>query len=63
MRPRRFVLLLLGVAAVVAAALRHRRPSEHVDVQFEDGSSFRFAAGTEARDLLGDVYGILDAVG
>lgn len=62
MRPRRFVLLLLGVAALLAA-LRHRRPSEHVDVQFEDGSSFRFAAGTEARDLLGDVYGILDAVG
>lgn len=62
MRPRRFVLLLLGVAAVLAA-LRHRRPSEHVDVQFEDGSSFRFAAGAEARDLLGDVYGILDAVG
>lgn len=62
MRPRRFVLLLLGVAAVLAA-LRRRRPSEHVDVQFEDGSSFRFAAGTEARDLLGDVYGILDAVG
>lgn len=62
MRPRRLVLLLLGVAALLAA-LRLRRPSEHVDVQFEDGSSFRFAAGTEARDLLGDVYGILDAVG
>ena len=62
MRPRRFVLLLLGVAAVLAA-LRRRRPSEHVDVHFEDGSSFRFAAGTEARALLGDVYGILDAVG
>ena len=61
MRPRRFVLLLLGVAAVLAA-LRRRRPSEHVDVRFEDGSSFRFAVGAEARDLLGDVYGILDAV-
>ena len=61
MRPRRFVLLLLGVAAVLAV-LRHRRPSEHVDVQFEDGSSFRFAGGTDARDLFDDVYGILDAV-
>jgi hypothetical protein len=61
LRLRRLVLLLLGVAAVYAA-LRHRRPSEHVDVQFEDGSSFRFAGGTDARDLLDDVYGILDAV-
>jgi hypothetical protein len=62
LRPRRFALLLLGVVAVLAA-LRYRRPSEHVDVQFEDGSSFRFAGGTDARDLLDDVYGILDAVG
>ena len=62
MRLRRLVLLLLGAAAV-AAALRRRRASEYVDVQFEDGSSFRFAGGTEARDLLDDVRGILDAVG
>jgi hypothetical protein len=62
LRLRSLILLLLGAAAV-AAALRHRRASEYVDVQFEDGSSFRFAGGTEARDLLDDVYGILDAVG
>jgi hypothetical protein len=61
LRLRRLVLVLLGVA-VVLAALRRRRPSEHVDVLFEDGSSFRFAGGSEARDLLDDVYGILDAV-
>jgi hypothetical protein len=61
LRLRRLVLLLLGVVGVYAA-LRHRRPSEYVDVQFEDGSSFRFAGGTDARDLLDDVYGILDAV-
>jgi hypothetical protein len=61
LRLRRLVLLL-GAAAVVAV-LRRRRPSEYVDVQFEDGSSFRFARGTEVRDLLDDVYGILDAVG
>jgi hypothetical protein len=62
LRLRRLVLLLLGAVALVAV-LRQRRPSEYVDVQFEDGSSFRFAGATEARDLLDDVYGILDAVG
>ena len=57
---RRLVLLLLGAAAVLAA-FRLRRPTECVDVRFEDGSSIRFADGTEARDLLDDVYAILEA--
>ena len=62
MRLPRLVLLLLGAAALLVA-WRHRRPSEYVDVRFEDGSSFRFAGSTEARDLLDDVYGIVDTAG
>jgi hypothetical protein len=57
---RRLAVLLLGVA-VAARLLRRRRPREFVDVQFEDGSSVRLSGGVEARDLLDDVYAILDA--
>ena len=59
MRPRRLVLLLLGLIAAVGL-LRRRRSSEFVDVQFEDGSSLRLTSGPEARDLLDDAYTILD---
>jgi hypothetical protein len=52
-------LLLLGIVAAVAV-LRRRRPSEFVDVQFDDGSSIRFSAGPEAQDLLDDAHVILD---
>jgi hypothetical protein len=60
LRPRRVVLLLLGAAAAISV-LRRRRPTEFVDVQFEDGSSVRLARGVEARDLLDDAAAILDA--
>jgi hypothetical protein len=59
MRPRRFLLVLL-VSAGVLSALRRRRDTESVDVQFEDGSTVRLTRGIEARDLLDDVYSILD---
>ncbi len=55
-------LLVLALAAAVAASLlRRRRPSEFVEVQFEDGSSIRFSAGPEAQDLLDDANAILAA--
>ena len=59
MRARRLLLLLLGITAAVAV-LRRRRPSEFVDVQFDDGSSIRLSAGPEAQDLLDDAHAILD---
>lgn len=59
MRPRRFFLLLVALASL-AGLLRRRRPTELVDVQFEDGSSIRLATGPEARDLLDDAYTILE---
>jgi hypothetical protein len=57
---RRLALLLLGVAVAVVL-LRRREPKEFVDVQFEDGSSVRLDRGIEARDLLDDVYAVLEA--
>jgi hypothetical protein len=57
---RRLVLLLLAGVAV-SALLRRRRAPEHVEVQFEDGSSLRLTGGPEAEDLLDDVYAILRA--
>jgi hypothetical protein len=60
MRPRRFFFLLMLALAAVAVVLRRRRPTELVDVQFEDGSSIRLTTGPEARDLLEDAYTILE---
>ncbi|MGH3080883.1 MAG: hypothetical protein ACRDNH_07080 [Gaiellaceae bacterium] len=60
MRPRSAVLLLLGAAAAISV-LRRRRPTEFVDVQFEDGSGVRLVRGVEAGDLLDDAAAILDA--
>ena len=60
MRPRSVVLLLLGAAAAIAL-LRRRRPTEFVDVQFDDGSSVRLAGSAEAGDLLDDADAILEA--
>jgi len=59
MRPRRLALVLLAIAGLVAV-LRRRRPTEFVDVQFEDGATVRLARGIEARDLLDDVYAIFE---
>lgn len=50
-------------AATLVVLVRRRRPAEFVDVDFEDGSSIRFERGTEAADLLGDAYAILDSAG
>ena len=60
MRSRNTVLLLLGIAAAVV--LLRRREGEHVEVIFDDGSSFRFTRGHEARDLLDDARAILESV-
>ena len=57
---RRLLLLVVAILAAIAV-LRRRRPREFVDVQFEDGSSIRLAAGPEAQDLLDDAHAILDA--
>ena len=57
---RRLLFLLVGIVAAVVV-LRRRRPSEFVEVQFEDGSSIPLSAGPEAQDLLDDAHGILDA--
>jgi hypothetical protein len=59
MRPRRLALVLLAIAGLLAV-LRRRRPTEFVDVQFEDGATIRLARGVEARDLLDDASAILD---
>jgi hypothetical protein len=59
LRPRSVVLLLLG-AAGIALLLRRRRPTEFVDVQFDDGSSVRLARSVEAGDLLDDADAILE---
>jgi hypothetical protein len=60
LRPRSVVFLLLGAAAAFTV-LRRRRPTEFVDVQFDDGSSVRLARGIEAGDLLDDADAILEA--
>ena len=60
MRLRSVVLLWAAVAAAIV--LLRRRPSERVDVQFDDGSTIRFTGGPEARNLLDDAYAVLDAV-
>ncbi|HET6642199.1 MAG TPA: hypothetical protein VFG93_02905 [Gaiellaceae bacterium] len=60
MRLRSVVLLWVAVAAAIVLILR--RPSERVDVQFDDGSTIRFTRGPEARDLLDAAYAILEAV-
>jgi hypothetical protein len=60
LRLRSLVLVLLGAAAAISM-LRRRRAAEFVDAHFEDGSSMRLARGVEARDLLDDVYAILEA--
>jgi hypothetical protein len=61
MRPRSFVLVLLAIVGLLGV-LRRRRPTEFVDVQFEDGAAVRLSRGVEARDLLDDAYAILDRV-
>jgi hypothetical protein len=60
-RLRSLVLLLAGLGGVIAL-LRRRRPSEYVDVHFDDGSMIRLTKGPEARDLLDDVYAALGIV-
>jgi hypothetical protein len=58
----RNVVLLLGAIALALALLRRRTPAEYVDVHFDDGSTIRLTDGPEARDLLDDVYAVLDTV-
>jgi hypothetical protein len=58
----RNVVLVLGAIVVAIALLRQRTPSEYVDVHFEDGSTIRLTDEPEARDLLDDVYAVLEAV-
>jgi hypothetical protein len=60
MRLRNLVLVLVGIAATIVVL--RRRPSERVDVHFDDGSTIRFSGGPEARALLRDAYAILEAV-
>jgi hypothetical protein len=60
MRLRSVVLLWVAVAAAIV--LLRRRPSERVDVRFDDGSTIRFTGGPEARDLLVGAYAVLDAL-
>jgi hypothetical protein len=57
---RRVLLLLLG-AVGLAAMLRRRAPARYVELEFEDGATFRVERGPEARDLLDDVDAILAA--
>jgi hypothetical protein len=61
MRRRSLVLVLLALAVVVAL-VRRREPSEYVEVDFDDGSSFRFGRGAEARDLLADADELVEIV-
>ena len=61
MRRRSVLLVLIALAAVIGYVLR-RRPSEHVDVHFDDGSTIRLTGGPEAAELLDDVYAVLHAV-
>ena len=61
MRPRSFLIVLLGVLAVFGL-LRRRAPSEYVDVQYDDGSTLRVSRGPEGRDLLDDAERILEVV-
>jgi hypothetical protein len=56
---RSLALLLLGIVAA-AGLLRRRRPTQFVEVQFDDGSSVRLTTGPEARDLLDDAHAVLD---
>jgi hypothetical protein len=58
----RNVVLVFGAIVVAIALLRRRTPSEYVDVHFEDGSTIRLTDEPEARDLLDDVYAVLEAV-
>jgi hypothetical protein len=58
----RNVVLVLGATVVAIGLLRRRTPSEYVDVHFEDGSTIRLTDGPEARDLLDDVYAVLETV-
>jgi hypothetical protein len=52
---------LLAVGALIARAVLVRRiPAEFVDVDFEDGSTIRFARSPEADDLVEDAYAILE---
>jgi len=54
-------LILLAVGALIARAVLVRRtPAEFVDVDFEDGSTIRFARSPEADDLVEDAYAILE---
>jgi hypothetical protein len=58
-RPRRVVLLLLAVAALIGLA-RRRRSEDFVEVDYDDGSSLRMGRGAEARDLLGDAEELVE---
>jgi hypothetical protein len=60
-RLRSLVLFLGGFGAAIVL-LRVRRPSQYVDVHFDDASMVRLTSGPEARDLLDDVYAALDIV-
>jgi hypothetical protein len=57
-RARRLVLAALTVVA--ALVLLRRRPTELVEVHFDDGSSMRLMTGVEARDLLDDAHAIME---
>jgi hypothetical protein len=56
----RRLVLLIGALVTAAVVLRRRRPREHVDVEYEDGSLLRLDCGPEARGLRDYADAILD---
>ena len=62
MLPRRLTIplaILLGIFLWRRAS----RPSEHVDVLYEDRSLIRLERGVEAEDLLGDARELIELLG
>ena len=59
MLPRR-VTIPLAVIVGILLWRRARRPKEHVDVLYGDGSLLRLERGVEADDLLGDARELLE---
>lgn len=58
MPPRRVILLLAALAAVLFWRRAARR-AERVDVLYDDGSLLRLDRGVEAEDLLDDARELL----
>jgi hypothetical protein len=50
----------VALGGLVVIGLLRRRPSEFVEVHFDDGATIRLTRGPEARELIDDAHAVLE---